>query len=128
MSSCAAFVRGVRSVTSARAKALVRLCFCVRCSQTHSRDTTSDGHRRCIVEHTIHVLFLPGLHTAAGPSPKPAASSSSLDYASSVRDRQDEPALVVPGTRLALPSPLHVRLPVTTRLDFNDAGRITHHR
>jgi hypothetical protein len=93
----------------------------------------ADGQRRCIVEHTIHVLFLPGLHTSTGPlansGPGSSVSSSSQDLSSRDRpDHPDEPTICVPGTKLALPSPLHIRLPVTTRLSFNDAGRVTHHR
>ena len=32
------------------------------------------------------------------------------------------------GLDLSVPSPLHLRLPITSRLSFNDAGKITYHR
>lgn len=32
------------------------------------------------------------------------------------------------GMDLSLPSPFHLRLPITSRLSFNDAGKITYHR
>ncbi|TFY69194.1 hypothetical protein EVG20_g3247 [Dentipellis fragilis] len=38
------------------------------------------------------------------------------------------PMMPVVDAVLPLPSPLHLRLPVLTRLSFNEQGRITHHR
>ncbi|EEB99183.1 hypothetical protein MPER_01188, partial [Moniliophthora perniciosa FA553] len=60
-----------------------------------------DGHRKTIVEHTLNVLMLPGIHTDTLP---------------------------IPGTSLTVPSPLHFQLHTITRLVFNEQGRITHHR
>ncbi|KIY46474.1 hypothetical protein FISHEDRAFT_47240, partial [Fistulina hepatica ATCC 64428] len=78
-----------------------------------------DGHRKTIIEHTLHIVFLPGIHDTVHPPfhhPNPSAQTRS------------EPGLRLPGTSLTLPSPLHIRLPVTTRLSFNEQGRITYHR
>lgn len=38
------------------------------------------------------------------------------------------PSLPVPGTSLSVPSPLHFRLRILTRLSFNEQGCVTHHR
>lgn len=38
------------------------------------------------------------------------------------------PSLAIPGTSLSIPSPLHFRLPIITRLSFNEQGQVTHHR
>jgi hypothetical protein len=101
-----------------------------RCPHSH----TSDGHKRCIVEHTLHVLFLPNLHSTSAPSTgggAPGVSDSTLDIhlgGPSLTSSPPVPSLSIPGTSLGLPSPLHATLAVTSRLSFNDAGRITHHR
>jgi hypothetical protein len=119
---------------------------------THSRGhllgfsigSLSDGHRRCIVEHTLNILLLPGLHAerhlghmnAAHPyaltsDAQRNASSRSLHVSfSSVGGPQQPslPTLTVPGIGVALPSPLHLQLHVFTRLSFNEQGRIIHHR
>jgi hypothetical protein len=89
-----------------------------------------DGHRRCIVEHAIHVLFLPGLHTSGESQTGSAAPSSrrASQLSTKTHSELEQPALSIPGTSLAIRSPLHIKLPVTTKLSFNDAGRITHHR
>lgn len=97
-----------------------------------------DGHKRIMVEHTLHVLVLPGLHphsrqpsgntpTAAGGLLPHSESSVSLhDYVtmatpSSTRNRH-------PDISLWPPSPFHLVLRIITRLSFNEAGKITHHR
>ena len=99
----------------------------------------ADGHRRSIVEHTIHVLVLPGLHAGVagrqqGPTAAGAcASDSSLDVVSAHLyslphfQHTSQPALALPGTRVAWPSPLHMQLRVLSRLEFN-GERVTHHR
>jgi len=103
-----------------------------------------DGHRRCIVEHTLNILLLPGLHTerslghmnAAHPytltseAQRNSASRSLHVSFSSVGGPQQPslPTLTVPGIGVTLPSPLHLQLHVFTRLSFNEQGRIIHHR
>jgi hypothetical protein len=137
-------------VTYARVKVLV----CNKCSHVRSADImrayilmvySLDGHHKTVVEHTLNVLFLPGIHTdRQNPSaPQPTHNPSPYDSPSSSADlilpvgspaslRQPnhpaDPGLSLPGTSLSLPSPLHVQLHVTTRLSFNEQGRITHHR
>ena len=112
-----------------------RACACVLSLNTVS----VDGHRRSIVEHTIHVLVLPGLHAGGagrqqGPTAAGAcASDSSLDVVSAHLyslphfQHTSQPALALPGTRVAWPSPLHMQLRVLSRLEFN-GERVTHHR
>jgi len=104
-----------------------------------------DGHRRCIVEHTLNILLLPGIHsercsshmnaahTYAFTSDPPRNSPSrslhvSFSSANGPLLPQSVPTLTVPGIGLALPSPLHLQLHVFTRLSFNEQGRIIHHR
>lgn len=92
-----------------------------------------DGHRRSIVEHTINVLFLPGIHHDTSRSTHSATSSSSLsltDPNQSSTPHPTSPALPIPLTSLTLPfpSPLHLQLRIMTRLSFNEQGLITHHR
>jgi len=103
-----------------------------------------DGHRRCIVEHTLNILLLPGLHAerylghmnAAHPhavtseAQRNAASRSlHLSFSSVSGPHQPTlPTLTVPGIGVALPSPFHLQLHVFTRLSFNEQGRIIHHR
>jgi len=96
-----------------------------------------DGHRRSIVEHTVNVLFLPGLHSDRTRPGHSAASSSSLipDRSSAhlllenqYLPRPSDPRISIPGTGLGVPSPFHLQLHILTRLSFNEQGRITHHR
>ncbi|KII94651.1 hypothetical protein PLICRDRAFT_127735, partial [Plicaturopsis crispa FD-325 SS-3] len=68
-----------------------------------SESESFDGHRRSVVEHTLNILLLPGIHS-------------------------DRHTLLIPGTRIGVPSPLHLQLHIMTRLSFNEQGRITHHR
>lgn len=82
-----------------------------------------DGHRKTIVEHSLNVLFLPGLHTDCSPN-----FGHSTDSLLSVPQHPNHPGIRVPGTSLNVPSPLHFRLHIITRLVFNEQGRITHHR
>ncbi|KAG7097415.1 hypothetical protein E1B28_004762 [Marasmius oreades] len=82
-----------------------------------------DGNRKTIVEHTLHVLFLPGLHTDSSPN-----FGHSTDSLLSPPPNPTHPGIRIPGTSLNVPSPLHFRLHVITRLVFNEQGRITHHR
>ncbi|EMD40511.1 hypothetical protein CERSUDRAFT_111108 [Gelatoporia subvermispora B] len=98
-----------------------------------------DGHRKIMVEHTLHILLLPGLCSAS-------AAPGSAGHSSLSRQGTSESQLALPGTpasrdgpwlsgvqpepafQLSPPSPLRLRLPVITRLTFNDGGKITHHR
>jgi hypothetical protein len=84
-----------------------------------------DGHRKCVVEHTLNVLILPSLHVDRGKSPHP---SDSIATGSSHFHQLSIPALSIPGISTSVPSPLHLQLHVITRLSFNEQGRITHHR
>ena len=100
----------------------------------------TDGHRRSIVEHTVNILFLPGLHSDRTRPRHSAASSSSLIPDSNSThlslgnqypphlNHPTDPRISIPGTNLGLPSPLHLQLHILTRLSFNEQGRITHHR
>ncbi|OCH94274.1 hypothetical protein OBBRIDRAFT_810597 [Obba rivulosa] len=95
-----------------------------------------DGHCRIVVEHTLHILLLPDLYSA------PAAISSARLSGYTASESQvawpatpafrDGPwlsgAQPEAAFKLQPPSPLHLCLPVITRLTFNDGGKITHHR
>ncbi|KAH7105629.1 hypothetical protein BKA62DRAFT_612867 [Auriculariales sp. MPI-PUGE-AT-0066] len=102
-----------------------------------------DDARVAIIEHTMHIVLLPQLHSVA-PSPDQHPSTPSLDVVSttslpagirpaqqtySTRTQAAPAALLsLAGGRIQVPSPLHMQMRVTTRLSFNEAGRITHHR
>ncbi|KAI5893597.1 uncharacterized protein SCHCODRAFT_02666689 [Schizophyllum commune H4-8] len=90
-----------------------------------------DGTRKIIIEHTFNLLLLPGIHRD-GPHAVRLHTSSDLISPSEVTHSRgpslQHPSLPVPGTSLAVPSPLHLKLPIITRLTFNEQGRITHHR
>lgn len=97
-----------------------------------------DGHRKSVVEHSLHFLFLPGLHGGrTGRLTYPtatAASESSLDMVSSNMlysiphfQRTSDPSLALPGTKLSWPSPLHFELRILSRIEFN-GERVLHHR
>ncbi|CAK5262520.1 unnamed protein product [Mycena citricolor] len=97
-----------------------------------SETESFDGHRKTIVEHTLNVLILPGIHRDGqhriqAPSESliltPGPSSHSLPTS-----HPAAPGLGIPGTSLTIPSPLHFQLHIITRLSFNEQGRITHHR
>lgn len=85
-----------------------------------------DGHRTSIIDHTINVLFLPGLHSEGHWSGPPNAE---VERTSDTLPLSSRPKLSLPGLkRIPLPSPLHLRLRVFTRLTFNEQGRIVRHR
>ncbi|KAI0375932.1 hypothetical protein BV20DRAFT_959993 [Pilatotrama ljubarskyi] len=93
---------------------------------------TFDGHKRTMVEHTLHMLILPGLHSI---SPASSPSSSRVPTADSTKpllltDHTNAPSPQLHHANLSFwpPSPFHLKLPIITRLSFNDAGKITHHR
>jgi len=93
-----------------------------------------DGHRKAIVEHTLNILLLPGIHREGPISHRANASTDSLVnvHGSPVLLSHPHPfispSLPLPGTSLSLPSPLHFQLRVITRLSFNEQGLVTHHR
>lgn len=100
-----------------------------------SESESFDGTRKVIVEHTLHILFLPGIHCegplshsmssdALSPPETPLHSAS----ASQLPPPFVIPSLPIPGTSLSLPSPLHSKLRIMSRLSFNEQGLITHHR
>ncbi|CAL1700214.1 unnamed protein product [Somion occarium] len=93
-----------------------------------------DGHRKTIVEHTLHILLLPGLHSSSAfqpPTPYTPVRSATppeLSVYPVVPALPDGTQYTTLGLNINIPSPLHLRLPMMTRLLFNDVGRITHHR
>nr|GAT46502.1 predicted protein [Mycena chlorophos] len=107
-----------------------------------------DGHRKTIVEHTLNVLILPGIHREGRYRGQPATESPLLTNSSApispvtpsshsialppttsyAHPHLTAPALSIPGTALTIPSPFHLQLRIITRLSFNEQGHITHHR
>lgn len=95
---------------------------------------TPDGSQTSVVEHVVHVLFLPGLHNSdRAHQTGRTYSSESLLYSHAVAT----PSPASSSVKLTWPfggainrgwSPFHFRMRVTTRLSFNDAGRVVHHR
>jgi hypothetical protein len=76
-----------------------------------------------VVEHIVHVVFLPSLHSTGrnhqrGRSPPSDSSLYSHALTSTIPS-----ASIKPGW-----NPFHFRVRVTTRLFFNDAGRVVYHR
>lgn len=80
-----------------------------------------DSHRKAVVDHILHIVILPGLHGIHRDAQPPdlLPRTMSIDSYSSIPDLSG-----ILQTR----SPLHLEFPLITRLSFNDAGRITHHR
>ena len=95
-------------------------------------DYASDGHRKAIVEHTLNILLLPGIHREGLHSISPSTDSLVNNQGSPLPPSHFQPflspSLPIPGTSLALPSPLHFKLRIVTRLCFNEQGLVTHHR
>ncbi|KAF8961099.1 hypothetical protein BDZ97DRAFT_1905640 [Flammula alnicola] len=93
-----------------------------------------DGHRKAIVEHTLNILLLPGIHCEGPISHRANTSTDSLVniHGSPVIPPHMHPfispSLPIPGTSLSFPSPLHYKLRIITRLSFNEQGLVTHHR
>lgn len=95
-----------------------------------------DGHHKTIVEHTLNILFLPGIHDKDSSQPQAIRAESSTDISVSTASTASilqthhpaEPQLSVPGTSISFPSPFHIQLHIVTSLSFNEQGRITHHR
>jgi hypothetical protein len=88
----------------------------------------SDGHRKTIIEHTLNVLLLPGIHCDGHRACDASDSLVSTASPPVAQSRYLSPSIPVPGTSLSIPSPLHFKLHVITRLSFNEQGRVTHHR
>jgi hypothetical protein len=98
-----------------------------------------DGNRKVIVEHTLNILLLPGVH-CEGPlshAVQPSSSDSIINLPQTPLAPHAAlqspppfviPSLPIPGTSLSLPSPFHSQLRIISRLSFNEQGRITHHR
>jgi hypothetical protein len=87
-----------------------------------------DGNRTSIIEHTVHILLLPGLHTPVfrcqnGSQDNSLSSSSGNPAKPSLRLRVPFVGTLVPGW-----SPLHLQMKVLTRLSFNESGLVTSHR
>ncbi|KAL5527446.1 hypothetical protein ACEPAG_6237 [Sanghuangporus baumii] len=90
-----------------------------------------DGHRLSIIEHTLNVLIFPGLHSDGRAASDVEVSSSVVSLPTTIGGHvtNPKPVLAIPGLRrLPLPSPLHLKLHVISRLSFNEQGRITRHR
>ncbi|KAF9478674.1 hypothetical protein BDN70DRAFT_933202 [Pholiota conissans] len=91
-----------------------------------------DGHRKAIVEHTLNILLLPGIHCEGTISHRAQASTESLvnvhGFPMPHIHPFTSPSLPIPGTSLSFPSPLHSKLRIITRLSFNEQGLVTHHR
>lgn len=99
--------------------------------------TVADGHRKTIVEHTLNILLLPGIHHDGLHRHQSNGSTDSLVNAATGSptglpippiSHFALPSLPVPGTSLSVPSPLHFKLRILTSLSFNEQGRVTHHR
>ncbi|KAG6813029.1 hypothetical protein H0H92_014563 [Tricholoma furcatifolium] len=92
-------------------------------------DVNSDGHKKAIVEHTLNILLLPGIHCEGNRLQGTSDSLVSvLGSPSSLHPYSSSPAIRLPGTSLSMPSPFHFQLHIVTRLSFNEQGRVTHHR
>lgn len=91
-----------------------------------------DGHRKAIVEHTLNILLLPGIHCEGPISHRAHGSTESLvnvhGFPMPYVHPFTSPSLPIPGTSLSFPSPLHCTLRIITRLSFNEQGLVTHHR
>ncbi|EPT06156.1 hypothetical protein FOMPIDRAFT_1106804, partial [Fomitopsis schrenkii] len=99
-----------------------------------SESESYDGHQTIIVEHILHIDILPGLLARrSGPShyshPLPSTTTDLLlSLPHPPLHRQPSYVSRGPMTQAPAPSILHLSLPIITRLSFNDAGKITHHR
>ncbi|KAJ8584354.1 hypothetical protein M405DRAFT_826963 [Rhizopogon salebrosus TDB-379] len=96
-----------------------------------SESESFDGHKRSIVEHTLNILLFPDLHIGF-KIPNTLSLRASSPSSEAVHELSvilpGIPSLPVPGTPFAVPSPLHLQLPILTRLSFNEQGKITYHR
>jgi hypothetical protein len=104
------------------------------CIQSQTGVMHADGHRRTIVEHILHILFLPGLHSDDTIRPYvnlPIRDSLPQYPQPPAVEQSDPPHFTEPTIAICgvgVPSPLHFQLHILTRLMLNEQGRITHHR
>ena len=94
-----------------------------------------EGHSKVVIEHTLHILLLPGIHhegylgrTAISILEELKGDDSHLTPDPGPRHPFIAPSLPVPGTSITLPSPFHLKLRIITKLSFNEQGLVTHHR
>ena len=85
-------------------------------------DGIIDGHRKIVVEHTLNILLLPSIHCEGDLGRCPPSNSGPSNQPFVL------PSLPIPGTSLSVPSPLHLKLHIVSRLLFNEQGLVTHHR
>ena len=119
-------------------KTSVKVNFLVCCKYKADRSLVlkiveTDGHRKAIVEHTLNILLLPGIHCESAISHRTSTDPllnihSSPMVGSSNHHFFASPSLPIPGTSLSFPSPLHLQLRIITRLSFNEQGLVTYHR
>lgn len=95
-------------------------------TQTDRPVSSADLTRKVYLEHVVHLLFLPGIHSASSPSSLATSGSEPATVTNTSQYHHVDPRLPICGLRLS--SPFHFSLRVTSRLSFNDAGRITYHR
>ncbi|KIL70331.1 hypothetical protein M378DRAFT_67556 [Amanita muscaria Koide BX008] len=93
-----------------------------------------DGHRKTIVEHTLNILLLPGIHHDGfhrhpldDATESLATATDSFGLRLPPVPRFALPSLPVPGTSLSVPSPLHFKIHILTSLSFNEQGYVTRH-
>ncbi|KZT05569.1 uncharacterized protein LAESUDRAFT_609737, partial [Laetiporus sulphureus 93-53] len=87
-----------------------------------------DGHQKTIVEHVLHIDLLPGLLSSSLQPNEPTSNSVVIPLSLPYRTRPPSLSARGHGGQSPPPSILHLSLPMMTRLSFNDAGKITHHR
>lgn len=81
-----------------------------------------------MVDHVVHILFLPGLHKMRTRQRDKWASTSSLESMHhGGSGRSLHPTLPL-FPSLFEGSPLHLEVRVLSRLSFNESGRVAHHR
>ena len=94
----------------------------------------ADGHHKAIVEHTLNLLFLPGIHCEGTASHHRATQSTdslvNIHNSSLLSSTHPflSPSLPIPGTSLTMASPMHCKVRIISRLSFNEQGLVTHHR
>src|ERR1700761_1371837 len=88
-----------------------------------------DGNRTSLIEHAVHVLLLPNLHTLVHRCVHPGSQDNPV---TGTTPNSPYPSLCLPlpflGPVVPGWTPLHVQLRVLTRLSFNESGRVTYHR
>ena len=116
---------------SVKVNSLVR-CKSAQIDVLYTYCEETDGHRKAIVEHTLNILLLPGIHCESAISHRtstdPLVNIHSSPMVGSNHHFFATPSLPIPGTSLSFPSPLHLQLRIITRLSFNEQGLVTYHR